>query len=125
MQLRLFFPLFPITQIIGGVDSAYKKEIAKLRGWGLEYITPNIKAKKYNNYPYKITIIFRIFDDFDMISMMILSSYIMRLLGQHCFQSVDYRVIPHAVIKTKPVQTRNGEGCEIIIEKLRVKNTSK
>jgi hypothetical protein len=121
MQLRLFFPLFPITQIIGGVDSAYKKEISKLRNWGINYITPHLQNKKYYNYPYKITIIFYIYGDFDMVSMLTLSAYTTRLLGQHCFQSSDYRVIPQLTIKSKHVLTRESEGCEIIIERLRKK----
>lgn len=121
LQVRLFFPLFPITQIIGGVDTAYKKEIDKVRRWGSNYITPRLKARTYNNYPYKITIIFRIYDDFDMISMLLFASYILRLLTQHCFQSADYRVIPHVVVKSKPVQTKDGEGCELIIEHLKIK----
>ena len=119
MQLRLFFPLFAMVQIISDVSSAHKQEIIKLRQFGIKHISPNFHGKSFKKYPYKITVTFYCFADADMVSMLIHSAYILKMIGWNSLQSVDYRVVPQFDIRTKKVQSREMEGCEIVIEKLR------
>ena len=118
MQLRLFFPLFAMIQIISDVSTAHKQEINKLRQFGIKHISPYFHGKTLKKYPYKITITFYCSADADMVSMLIHSAYILKMIGWNSLQSVDYRVIPQFDIRTKKVQDREHEGCEILIEKI-------
>lgn len=118
MQLRIFFPLFAITQIVSDMPTAHKQEIQKLKQFGSEHIYPAFHGKDYKKYPYKITITFFCFSDADMVSMLIQSAYILKIIGWSSLQSVDYRVVSQFHVKTKKVIKKELEGCEIIIERL-------
>lgn len=121
MDLRLFFPLWSMTSIIGEVSSAGKQELNKLKKFGTNYILPYIHAKHYTKFPFKINIVFFIYSDIEITSLLILSSYIMNLLGCYSLQSDDYRVVPEFNMTTKKVVSKEAEGCRITIEPLRVK----
>ncbi len=116
MQQRFFFPLFKATQILGG--AAYNQEIKKLRNLAAFKIVPFIKSYKFLKYPFKLTFTFFVYDDCDMITAGIISSYIMRLMESHgVLQSSDARVVAEIYIKTQQVITKDREGVEIKIEK--------
>ena len=116
MQKRFFFPLFKSTQILGG--AAYLPEIKKLRNLAAFKILPFIKSHKFLKYPFKLTFTFFVYDDCDMITAGIISSYTMRLMESHgVLQSSDARVVAEVYIKTQHVITKDREGCEVKIEK--------
>jgi hypothetical protein len=116
LQQRFFFPLFKSTQILGG--AAYLPEIRKLRNLAAFKIVPFIKSYKFTKYPFKLTFTFFTYDECDMITAGIISSYIMRLMESHgVLQSCDARVVAEMYIKTQQVITKDREGVEIKIEK--------
>lgn len=117
MQLRLFFPLWSMSTLIGEVSSAYRQEINKLRKWGIDYLLPYLANKKYKSYPFKIIVKFYVFSDIEITSLLLLSAYIVNCLGHYTFQSADYRVIPQVITTSKRVKNKDSEGCEIIIER--------
>lgn len=116
LQQRFFFPLFKSTQILGG--AAYLPEIKKLRDLAAFKIVPFVKSYKFIKYPFKITFTFFVYDDCDMITSGIISSYVMRLMESHgVLQSCDSRVVAEVQIKTQHVITKEREGFELKIEK--------
>lgn len=117
-SLRLFFPLWSMTTVIGQNPTAQKLETKKLHQWGAQYLLPHIATKKYRKFPFKITIKYFIYSDMEITSLLILSSYITNAYGLLPMQSDDYRVVPKVEILTQKALTRDAEGCEIIIESL-------
>lgn len=116
MQKRFFFPLFKSTQILGG--AAYHQEIKKLQNIASLKILPFIQFLKFRKYPFKITFTFFVFDDCDMITAGILSSYILHLMESHgVLQSCDSRVVSEICIKKQNIITKEREGVEIKVEK--------
>lgn len=116
MQLRLFFPLWSMTTLLGEVSSAHKQESCKLKTFGINYLFHYIHSKSYKKYPFKIIIKFFIFSDIETSSLLLLSAYITNKLGVYTLQSDDYRVIPTFELQTKKITNKDKEGCEIIIE---------
>lgn len=114
-----------MSTLIGEVSSARKREITKLRQWGLDYLLPNIVSKFYKKHPFKITIKFFIFSDIETTSLLLLSSYIIDEIGRYALQSADYRVIPSFELENHRVSKKEKEGCEIIVEPLGVENSAK
>lgn len=119
MQLRLFFPLWSMTTIIGEVPSAYKQEKDKLNQWGSNYLLPYLASKKYKKYPFKIIVKYFVYSDIEMTSLMLLTSYIVKALGHYSFQSADYRVVPQVIVSSKKILSKDKEGCEITIEAIK------
>lgn len=122
MQLRLFFPLWSMSTLIGEVSSAQRQEVHKLRMWGRNNLFPYLANKSYKSYPFKITVKFFVFSDIESTSLVLLSAYIVNAFGFYVFQSGDYRVIPQVEILSRKIKTKESEGCEIIVESLKYKS---
>lgn len=117
-QLKLIFPLFQATQLVGGVSSAYAQEIKKLRRFALAYVTPHLVRSKFRKYPYKIIYNFFTASNYDMVSALTISAFITHLLESNTVvQSADFKVISKIEINIKKVHKPTDEGCEIIITK--------
>ena len=119
MNLRLFFPLWSMTTILGENSSAKHLEKYKLQKWGLEHLLPHIATKKFKKYPFKIIIKFHIYSDIEMTSLLILSAYITNTMGLYPMQSDDYRVVPTVEVLTQRVCKKEAEGCEIIVDSIK------
>ena len=117
MQQRFYFTLFQATQLLGG--AYYLPEVKKLRKLGAWAIVPFIKSAKLRNYPYKVTITYYVFDDADLITLSIITAYILKLMESHsAIQSADFRVIQSLDIRTQKVLSQDKEGCELTFESL-------
>lgn len=118
--LRLYFPLFQATQLIGGVSSAYSQEIKKLRKFGLNHLLPRLCRSKFRNYPFRISLTFFTYSSFDIVSASITSAFIIHLFeSTGTIQSCDYRVIPNIEVKIKKILNQSDEGCELTIESIK------
>ena len=92
-------------------------EVKKLRKLGAWAIVPFIKSAKLRKYPYKVTITYYVFDDADLITLSIITAYILKLMESHTvIQSTDFRVIQSVDIRTQKVISEDNEGCEISFE---------
>ena len=117
-QLRIYFPLFQATQLVGGVSSAYAQEIKKLRKFALSYVTPHLIRSNFKKYPYKISYVFFSSSHYDMVSALTISTFITHLLESNTvIQSTDYRVIPKIEINIKKVRNSADEGLELTLSK--------